>query len=66
MNEDEAFSYLDDLRESGVTNMWGAGEFIQAEFDCTEQEAKDMLIAWMTKPRDATVPVQGVSSEGDV
>ena len=27
------FTYLDDLRESGVTNMFGARPYLEAEFD---------------------------------
>jgi hypothetical protein len=39
--------YLDALRESGVTNMWGAGAYLQRDFGMTRYEAKDALLAWM-------------------
>jgi hypothetical protein len=40
--------YLDQLRESGVTNMFGAVPFILLEFpDLSEQQAKQVLIYWM-------------------
>ena len=40
--------YLDQLRESGVTNMFGAVPFILLEFpDLSEQEAKQVLLYWM-------------------
>jgi len=42
------FRFLDDLRESGVTNMFGASRFVQEEFpDLTAQEAKAVLLNWM-------------------
>jgi len=39
--------FLDDLRESGVTNMYGAGTFIQNSFDVTKYDANRYLIKWM-------------------
>ena len=40
--------YLDRLRESGVTNMFGAVPFIIVEFpDLSEQQAKQVLIYWI-------------------
>lgn len=41
------FNYLDDLRESGVTNMFGAGTYIQREFGVDKREAKRIVMAWM-------------------
>jgi len=29
----EYFNYLDELRDSGETNMFGAGAYLEAEFD---------------------------------
>ena len=43
----EYFSYLDVLRETGVTNMFGASPYLQQEFGLTRYEAKDILLAWM-------------------
>ncbi len=37
--ENEVYEYLDNLRESGVTNMFGAGVYIQTEFGVDEREA---------------------------
>ena len=45
--KDEYFSFLVDLRDSGVTNMWGAGPYLEDEFNLTKQEAKDVLLAWI-------------------
>lgn len=39
--------YLENLRRSGVTNMYGAGPYLQAEFGLSRQEARDILIDWM-------------------
>ena len=41
------FTYLEELRESGVTNMFGAGEYLEREFSLNNKEAKDVLISWM-------------------
>jgi len=43
----EEFSYLDHLRRSGVTNMFGAGEYLQRDFNMNRHEAKEVLMAWM-------------------
>jgi hypothetical protein len=45
--KDEYFNFLVDLRDSGVTNMWGAGPYLEDEFNLTKQEAKDVLLAWI-------------------
>ncbi len=45
--EQEVFEYLDNLRESGVTNMLGAGTYIREEFDIGRKEASDLLSKWM-------------------
>jgi hypothetical protein len=50
----EYFEYLEALRESGVTNMFGAGVYLQDEFSLTRYEAQDILIEWIqsfSKPR---------------
>jgi hypothetical protein len=45
---EEHLHYLDQLRESGVTNMFGAVPFVLLQFpDLSEQEAKQVLIYWM-------------------
>ena len=45
--KDEYFDFLVDIRDSGVTNMWGAGPYLEDEFNLTKQEAKDVLLAWI-------------------
>lgn len=44
---DSHLSYLDRLRESGVTNMFGAGAYLENEFDVSPTEAKTILTYWM-------------------
>lgn len=44
---DEMLEYLDDLRESGDTNMYGAGSFVGAEFCLTVSEARAVTTYWM-------------------
>jgi hypothetical protein len=44
---DEHLHYLDDLRDSGATNMFGAGAYLEAEFGLLKMEAKHILAYWM-------------------
>lgn len=44
---DEMLDYLDDLRESGVVNMFGAAPYVQEEYDLTRADARAVLLYWM-------------------
>ena len=44
---DEMLVYLDGLRESGVTNMFGAGSYVEADFDLNRKDANTVLKYWM-------------------
>lgn len=44
---DEHLQYLDDLRDSGDTNMFGAGSYLQSEFDIDAKTARGILSYWM-------------------
>jgi hypothetical protein len=44
---DEVFDYLDDLRNSGVTNMFGAAPYLMEEFGFEKREASRWLVEWM-------------------
>lgn len=46
-DEKEIFEYLNDLRESGITNMFGASSYIENEFNMGRSEAKNILLLWM-------------------
>jgi hypothetical protein len=48
---EQYFSYLNVLRESGVTNMFGASPFLEKEFGLNRHEAKNVLAAWMKQFR---------------
>ena len=50
--EDDVFVFLDRLRESGVTNMYGAGTYVEEHFDLDRRVAGDLLIKWMTTFED--------------
>jgi hypothetical protein len=41
------YEYLDFLRKSGVTNMFGAAPYLEDRFDLSRQQAKSILIEWM-------------------
>jgi hypothetical protein len=41
------FTYLDDLRSSGLTNMFGAAPYLEQEFGLNKWQARDILAAWM-------------------
>jgi len=43
----EQFIYLNKLRESGETNMYGASPYLACAFDLTRREASKVLIEWM-------------------
>lgn len=43
----EYYEFLDELRESGDTNMFGAGPYLQAEFGLDKREAKNVVLSWM-------------------
>ena len=51
MDKEEYFQYLDALRESGVTNMFGAASYLQNEFELSRNEARDILIEWIFEQR---------------
>jgi hypothetical protein len=41
------FDYLETLRSSGVTNMFGAAPYLQREFGLDRNNARVVLMAWM-------------------
>jgi len=45
--ETKVFKYIDELRESGVTNMYGASPYIAREFPELKKEASEYLSKWM-------------------
>jgi hypothetical protein len=47
IDKNEMFEYLNTLRETGVTNMYGAGAYLQQAFGVDRREARDVLTEWM-------------------
>lgn len=45
--EDEHLEYLDVLRASGATNMFGAAPYLQEAFGLDRTEARKVLVYWM-------------------
>lgn len=53
VNKDIVWSYLETLRESGVTNMFGAAPYLMDEFGMDKYSARDALLDWMQNRRAA-------------
>lgn len=48
MDKEKYFIYLDNLRESGETNMFGARPYLMVTFpELTKNEAGEILTEWM-------------------
>tara|TARA_R100000008_G_C3526101_1_gene136681 strand:+ start:424 stop:612 length:189 start_codon:yes stop_codon:yes gene_type:complete len=45
--QDQVNLFLDQLRESGSTNMFGATPYIQKQFGITKYDAQRFLVNWM-------------------
>ncbi len=45
--EKEVMEFLNLLRNTGATNMFGATPYIMQEFDIPKQEASQLLVLWM-------------------
>lgn len=44
---DEHLEYLDELRESGITNMFGGAQYLVEEFGLEKRTAREILTYWM-------------------
>lgn len=47
VNREEVYNFLDNLRDSGITNMFGAVPFISEMFEVSSETAKQLLKSWM-------------------
>ena len=47
MNKDEIFEYLDNLRKSGICNMFESPNHVQKEFGLDRYESRDIVKEWM-------------------
>jgi len=52
VSDQEYYSYLNDLRDSGATNMFGAGEYLERDFNLEKREAREILARWMSDFKD--------------
>ena len=43
------YEYLEELRESGVTNMFGAAPYLAERFDMPVRDAREVLQDWMSR-----------------
>ena len=50
--EKEHKEFWDALRESGKTNMFGAGRYLQEEFGIDRTEAREVLLEWIKNFED--------------
>ena len=48
----EIYLYLEELRESGETNMFGAGVYLQKDFELSKDKAITYLSDWMKQYND--------------
>ena len=44
---DEHRKYLLDLRDSGITNMYGASPYLEKRYNINQEEANQILSEWM-------------------
>ena len=47
MTDNKYWIYLEKLRRSGVTNMYGAAPYLEEEFGLDQREARHILVDWM-------------------
>lgn len=61
MTDNKYYLYLENLRRSGVVNMFGAVPYLQKAFDLGRKEASAILADWM----DNYDPKDYVQEEGN-
>lgn len=47
MTTNKYWIFLEKLRRSGETNMYGAVPYLMREFDLGHHEARDILVTWI-------------------
>ena len=45
--KDEHLKYLDKLKNSGVTNMFGGSRYLTQAFGLKKRDAQEILVYWM-------------------
>ena len=51
--KDDVFEYLEELRESGETNMFGAHRYVMETFEISKVMAIKFVSSWMESYKDA-------------
>lgn len=46
---EKEFKFLEELRQSGATNMYEAGVYLREEFNISKAESYEILNQWMTR-----------------
>jgi len=47
MNQEElCFKFLDGLKASGATNMFGASIYLEEAYDLSSEEAREVILKW--------------------
>jgi hypothetical protein len=49
LNKEVYFKFLDSLRESGITNMFGAAPYLAGAFTLSNSQAREILLEWMNQ-----------------
>lgn len=57
--QQEMYDYLEELRQSADTNMFGAGVYLESEFYLGEEDAGAILLDWMKGHSDKTRILDG-------
>ena len=47
MTNNKYWIYLENLRRSGITNMYGATPYLMEEFGLNQREAVEILVDWI-------------------
>ena len=45
--KERMFDFLDNLRESGICNMFGSGVYLEEMFGINKRESKEVVLEWM-------------------
>ena len=48
---EKMFEFLEELRESGIVNMFGSFPYLAEEFDIENEDAKDIFMEWILTGR---------------
>ena len=61
-NKNEVFLYLEELRESGVTNMFGAHQYVMEDFEISKPLAIKLVKTWMDSYNEERTMVESKSN----